>query len=88
MEHALAEVAGRLEGDGNVWGGEIVCGNIEMEFEIRKLWEAGEHRINEEFMEIGRLLGADSRGETSFDTASHRSLREEQDDEKHGQIVE
>ena len=47
MEHALAEVAGRLEGDGNVWGGEIVCGNIEMEFEIRKLWEAGEHRINE-----------------------------------------
>ena len=59
-----------------------------MQFTFRKLWESGEHRMDEEFVEFGCLLGADSSGETSFDTAWHRSLREEQDDGGHGQIVE
>ena len=84
----MAEVAGRLEGDRNVWGGEIVCVDVKMELAFRKLWQSGEHRIDEEFMEIGCLDRADSNGETSFDTAWHRSLREEQDDGGHGQIVE
>ena len=59
-----------------------------MEFAFRKLWQAGEHRIDEEFMEFGRLDGADSSGKTSFNTTWHRSLSEEQDDGGHGQIVE
>ncbi len=88
VEHALAEVAGRLEGERNVWGIEIVCESVEVEFAFRKLRKAGEHRMDEEFVEFGCLLRADSSGETSFDTAWHRSLREEQDDGRHGQIVE
>jgi hypothetical protein len=81
VEHALAEVAGTLEGVGNVWVGKVVCRDVQVQ-------QASEHRMDEELVEGGGGFGADPRSETSFDAARDRSLSEEQDDGTVGQIVE
>jgi len=88
VEHAIAEVAGGLEGWGNVFAGEIVCGRIEMQFDFSKPGEPIEHRIDEEFVQYDRGRGSDGGGEPGFDAAWFWRFGEEQDDGTHEQIVE
>lgn len=59
-----------------------------MQFNFSKPGKAVEHRIDEESVQVGCLIGADSSGKSGFDAAWHRRLGEEQDDGTHGQIVE
>jgi hypothetical protein len=88
VEHAVAEVAGGLEGLRNVFTKKNICGRIEMEFDFAKPGEPIEHRMDKEFVQFDRGLGSDGGGEPGFDAARFWRFGEEQDDGTHEQIVE